>query len=331
MNDAKKKIKILLVLMIPFFLLGSLYALFTNKLPLSSVLISISVVMFISTLAALLTLYLQRTPTQTISEKEDFVEDVVSHIAEHQVSILLELEKIKDGIENKGMKETVITEEQRQEFVNSIKTKIGKTASNSILNEIKEEVRKQEAEALKVDKQKEIQRSITKLFNNTFNRLNNAINDQYKRGNLNLIIGIFITIIGLAVLGYYVHQVKAEPNNPWVIAEVFLPRLSLVILIEVFAFFFLKLYKVSLIEIKFFQNELTNFEAKYIAFRIAYQRKDREMSCILMSLANAKRNISPEKELTRIGIEPEEMDKDSINNMLNSFLDIAKKVKKIND
>jgi len=40
-------------------------------------------------------------------------------------------------------------------------------------------------------------------------------------------------------------------------------------LIELFAYFFLKLYKSDLSEIKYFQNELTNVEMRYAAVRLA--------------------------------------------------------------
>lgn len=40
-------------------------------------------------------------------------------------------------------------------------------------------------------------------------------------------------------------------------------------MIELFAYFFLSLYRTSLQKIKYFQNELTNIEAKQIALRAA--------------------------------------------------------------
>ena len=43
------------------------------------------------------------------------------------------------------------------------------------------------------------------------------------------------------------------------------PRLTLSIFIEFFSFFFLRLYKTGISEIKYFQNELTNAELKFIA------------------------------------------------------------------
>ncbi|MBI5525005.1 MAG: hypothetical protein HY897_01580 [Deltaproteobacteria bacterium] len=47
----------------------------------------------------------------------------------------------------------------------------------------------------------------------------------------------------------------------------YVPRITTVTFIEVFAFFFLKLYRASLIEIKFYQNELTSLAATGAKFK----------------------------------------------------------------
>ena len=41
------------------------------------------------------------------------------------------------------------------------------------------------------------------------------------------------------------------------------------IFIEVFSFFFLKLYKSGLADILYYQNELTNLESKFLALELA--------------------------------------------------------------
>jgi hypothetical protein len=45
--------------------------------------------------------------------------------------------------------------------------------------------------------------------------------------------------------------------------------MSLVVFIEIFAFFFLRLYRSSLDEVKYFQNELTNVEMRLVALEAA--------------------------------------------------------------
>jgi hypothetical protein len=59
-----------------------------------------------------------------------------------------------------------------------------------------------------------------------------------------------------------------ESTAPGTLTEAlshYVPRITTVTFIEVFAFFFLKLYRASLIEIKFYQNELTCLASLQIA------------------------------------------------------------------
>jgi hypothetical protein len=104
------------------------------------------------------------------------------------------------------------------------------------------------------------------VFEHTASRIGMEINSLRRRANLNLVLGITITIIGLIILWYYVVYTGHVTDNKNIESmEYFIPRFSLVILIEVFAYFFLRLYKNSLSEIKYFQNELTNIESKLLS------------------------------------------------------------------
>jgi len=70
---------------------------------------------------------------------------------------------------------------------------------------------------------------------------------------------------------------------PWIFLEHFLPRVSLVILVEVFAYFFLRLYKESLDDIKYFQTEITRVEMKTLALTVATELKDSEATRMLLT------------------------------------------------
>ena len=107
----------------------------------------------------------------------------------------------------------------------------------------------------------------------------------------------------------------------------FMPRLSLVILIELFAYFFLKLYKSSLSEIKYFQNELSNFEAKYVSLRIAIMDKDRGVfDEVIKTLARTERNYILEKGQSTVGLERAKFDQDHFLDAINSLPEKIKKV-----
>lgn len=142
-------------------------------------------------------------------------------------------------------------------------------------------------------------------FQQTRRRLAQEIQDLAKRGNLNLILGILTTIAGLSVLAYTVFKAPTSMEAPALLSH-FVPRVSLAILIEVFAYFFLRLYKQSLVEIKYFQNELTNVESKHLALEVAMRVDDPTLRAKLAEvLSRTERNFILEKGQTTVDLERE--------------------------
>ena len=87
-----------------------------------------------------------------------------------------------------------------------------------------------------------------------------------------------------------------------------MPRLSLVILIEIFAYFFLGLYKSSLTEIKYFQNEITNIEAKYLAMDQAIILGDKPtIKKLLDHISKTERNFILKKGESTTLLESEKL------------------------
>lgn len=159
----------------------------------------------------------------------------------------------------------------------------------------------------------------------TKRRLIREIQDLSRRGNLNLILGITTTLSGLGVLGYAVFNSPISSNYTELLAH-FVPRVSLVLLIEVFAYFFLKLYKQSLGEIKYFQNELTNVESKHLAFEIAVRDGDQGLrSLIVEELAKTERNFVLSKDQTTVELERERISRDTNLGLADSIKQLLKK------
>jgi hypothetical protein len=273
--------------------------------------------------------YLQPSDTKTEITEESLKKELDIRIEKATVELAKTQAELDQKLKATDWKAATVTAEEKTEFINSITANIKETAADDFLDEIREKVIKQEKENIEFDKHKQISDSITRVFNRSIDRFKGAINDQYKRGTLNLLIGIFITAVGLIVLWYYVSQLRVDPDNPWIVAETFFPRLGLVILIEIFAFFFLKLYRASLVDVKYFQNELTNFEAKYIALWVAYQEKDREMfEEVIKIMAKTERNLVLEKGQSTIELEREKRESETIFKVLDSVSGIAKKTRK---
>jgi hypothetical protein len=126
-----------------------------------------------------------------------------------------------------------------------------------------------------------------------------------RRGNLNLVIGGITTLVAVGLL---IFLVAAQPADARLsIAEQglhYLPRLSIAIFIELFSFFFLRLYRAGLEDIKFFQNELTNVETKYAALEAALAHQDGALSRQVISLvAKTERNFVLKKGESTVDLE----------------------------
>ncbi|MBI5525405.1 MAG: hypothetical protein HY897_03655 [Deltaproteobacteria bacterium] len=103
------------------------------------------------------------------------------------------------------------------------------------------------------------------IFSATSLRLRREIAALSRRGNLNLTIGVITTGFALSLLAYMIFDESTSPDSFAAALSHYVPRVTTVTFIEVFSFFFLKLYRASLIEIKFYQNELTSLASLQIA------------------------------------------------------------------
>lgn len=137
---------------------------------------------------------------------------------------------------------------------------------------------------------------ITAYANEMFSRLRDAIEEQGRRNNINLGFGIFITLLGISALLYFVREYKdIDPLKPWSMLNV-LPRLSLVVLIELFAYFFLNLYRNGLADVKYLQNELVNIRMRTLGLRTAVREDDKETAAYIMkAFADTDRNVVAKK------------------------------------
>lgn len=215
-----------------------------------------------------------------------------------------------------------ISDYQKNEIVDNLVEKMKSEASDMFLKDIEKKVEYRITD-LKYLSQ------LDEQFTKSFDRLNSEISSLARRGNLNLVLGIFTTIIGLAALGVFVWKIEYQPNQHWYILETFLPRLSLVILIELFAYFFLKLYKSSLSEIKYFQNEISNFEAKYVALRLAFVNKDRTVfDEVLKTLSGTERNYILAEGQSTIDLERQKLEKETVSKIIDSVSGIVKNIGK---
>ncbi|WP_410568106.1 hypothetical protein [Acinetobacter sp. H1(2024)] len=173
-------------------------------------------------------------------------------------------------------------------------------------------------------KKENLWKLISKYSYESIQRINIEKESLSRRSNLNLIIGMFLSISGIAVLGSSVFNF-ININDFNVLLTKMIPRFLFVILIELFAYFFLNLYRKSLEDIKYYQNELTNLEAKYLSLQTSLALNNYKLiNNVIDQLVKTERNFILEKDQSTIELEKERINSNNTNNTLQVLKDIFK-------
>ncbi|TGL19780.1 hypothetical protein EHQ47_16925 [Leptospira bourretii] len=235
----------------------------------------------------------------------------------------IKLEKVLDG-QNTIVTKEIITEEDK-------KTIILKTIDNLEKNIIESVIKKHLNEMEKSQQEPRVNSEITDYLLKPEKRILSEIRNLSLRANFNLAIGMIITAAGLILLLNTVNILdtsenlkelsqKGDETNSIFLKNIFIsfiPRFSLFVFIEVFAYFFLKLYKSGLDEIKYYQNELTNIQLKSISTVISLSSNQTEALRIsLDSLSNTERNFILNKDQTTVSLEKAKTDTKIVNNLI---------------
>lgn len=153
-------------------------------------------------------------------------------------------------------------------------------------------------------------------------RVRGEINRLSKSAIINLSLGMMLSIGGITYLGIFILDAKEFEDFEHMLMSIF-PRSVFVLLIEVFAYFFLKLYKQNLDDIKYYQNELTNIESKHLAVQIAKQSSNHKLiSMCVEEFLKTERNFILEKDQSTIELEKERISSNNANNTLQAVKDI---------
>lgn len=180
------------------------------------------------------------------------------------------------------------------------------------------------SEGLSLDQETKL-RLIVEDFFQSDDRIKKEIERLARSANVNLVFGALTTISGVVFLAMQIFDQKTSSDDWKLILAHYLPRISLVILIEVFAFFFLKIYKVNLSDIKFFSNERTNMEQKILSLKIAILAQDKKMiRVVIRELAKTERNFTLKKGETTIDIEKEKVDSSDIKGFIKGLQSLIK-------
>lgn len=268
-----------------------------------------------------LLIYLESGNTLKPPELKGSADEPLSYVLK---DISEQLAAIKEQIKNIKTVEFDIKDVSLDELVQSLKSTVNQKFIEGALKSIDEELAGRDL------RNKKWERFITG-FEEIRNRLSQETNNLAKRANINLLIGIAITGVAGIGLIYIVFASPLEltktnslyvvllnpfilpevskvnvdtPPYGWLVAAHYIPRLSLIVFAQLFAYFFLRLYKSGLEDIKYYQNELTNVELKISALKVALAAEDNEiLKLVIGELAKVERNFILKKDETTVEIE----------------------------
>jgi len=221
----------------------------------------------------------------------------------------------------------VLTPDERAEVVKALTSPLWDQFSTQVTKELSDNFSAAVIDRLQLEKVRE-------RIGEAQRRLRDEVTALGRRANLNLAMGMTTAFSGAVVLAIVVFAqgsgaTGANTGGPGESTTVtnqdafslsmvaasllhsFLPRLSLVVLIELFSYFFLRLYRTSLLDIKYFQNEMTNVDIKAAALEGAIALGDRQsVAKIYEELARTERNFILKKGESTVEVRKEEIESD---------------------
>lgn len=157
-------------------------------------------------------------------------------------------------------------------------------------------------------------------------RIKEEIHNLKNRATLNLVLGVTISCAAFLVFFFLVYNEKPEYDYRKVFMH-FIPRVGLVVFIELLAYFFLRLYKTSLSSIQYYHNELTNIETRKIAAIVAIKHcgEDKIWEAV-EQLLRVERNVLIKDKETTIQMEMLKLQSEKDNSDLLSMQGLLNKV-----
>lgn len=239
-----------------------------------------------------------------------------TNINQKYFSLEKDLNNLKSNFENYSEGNLVFTREDKERILVNLETKLEGESSKEYVEKLKATIKNSFSEEF-----------FNERFERSEDRLRSEKNSAFIRGNFNLMIGVVISILG-GVIAYAFIQKLPTANTTIELFSYTLPRLSFFILIIFLAFFFLNLYGKSMDDIKYYQNEITNLEAKYLSLQMAKSINNHKLTASLLEqLIKTERNFVLEKDQSTIELEKERISSDNANNTLKAITDIFKNQK----
>ncbi|MBS9978269.1 hypothetical protein H2C68_07510 [Vibrio alginolyticus] len=281
-------------------------------------------------------LYLQSGRGNDIGEGNEALQFRIDRelISQRQAleSHYIEIKNLKSQLESLNSDEG-FSEDEKSQIIADAVSQMSESSIKRIFNTEALQFKQELAQNLGYEK---LKRSIDEVKY----RIQREISDLRLRANVNLLIGMLITAGGLYLLWTTVSMVDAskllkelasegsESNGKFLknLILPLIPRVMLVVFVEVFAYFFLRLYKEGLAEIKYFQNELTNIESKLVALEFSFVTKNHDaMTDVITSLASTERNFVLNKNQTTVELEKAKSETQMTQTLIKALPNLFKK------
>lgn len=178
-------------------------------------------------------------------------------------------------------------ENKTEEVVHQFQQHIESKVSDSYLESLKEEILQRY-----IDEQPTLEQRA--IFERIMIRLELEMETLRKRANLNLSLGLITALSGILLLGVlaYSNPINVLPQEQKLshFAAAYFPKLSVAVFVELLALFFLKSYRTTLSEIRYFQNEATTIELRSICVSSLDSDTPEFKQQLLLRLINDDRN-----------------------------------------
>jgi len=211
------------------------------------------------------------------------------------------LEEILNAVRNRPTEAAALSAEAEAEIVGLFRTALEGTFAGDIRQEIRLLVREQF--------QREVEHEASKFLDEVKSRLQAASSTVTVRGFLNLMFGIGFAGAALYLLKEAVEifsPAQLSTLSPAVALYLIGIRVSLALLITVISYFFLSLYRRSLDEAKYYQNELTNISAISAGLQLAYYTGDADTKkSVVSQLISTDRNAEASSAQASSGLPSE--------------------------
>ncbi len=173
--------------------------------------------------------------------------------------------------------------------------------------------------------------AVTKFINESRKRLLEALDKLEEKANRNLWFGLLLSVCGLGAIVFAVYSIsitKLEKmsngtyQNYLILLTV--PKLVLGILFEITAMFFLRLYRQGLDDYKYYHNEITNIESKWIALCSSLENSHGPIAAAtieqaIVKLAETERNFILKKGESTVGLEVDRIRQETEQRYLEAF------------